>query len=953
MIQAPGVALVCLLLVGAVPAAPSVPGRPVRCINYADEVVVYVRDLDLLRASARELTAEVTLSSDAGEDRYEFDLTAPWQTPALVMRKRPGARYSTATVALHTDGGELYRATNDLGEPIQPRAGLPLSGERAVIEPGMADVEPPEILQPDLSALRKVTLHRAERVVRSEDITACVETDINYPLVSANNNCAISLQTAHPDDPARRSLYVPLKSQLFDPDTGAATEVAHYLVEVPLDEAWLEGEGDLAVSLPPQAIRVHTSDATWPPDDPQGIPILGNGASGLGQLVGTVAVDEEGRIYYSHVPAGVVRFDPRTGRYEVPPIDIDAHFAQFLPSAEDIPDEIEHGRTEIRWEGYKIIAVSRGRLFYAPIINAVYRREDYTAFVFAGLMSMPVDHWDDPAAFSAATRFHVGSWPGCEHSFFAGWPDPNDRTRKLGRLFPREDDLYITAYRRQWGGPWKLEFDEDGDTISFGVVTDLPAAPRGLRRDSASGLADWRSYGSITLSRQALATILHGVSSQQPEGTIEIFYDAIAAMRLDPERYGALLAASSGPSLAPVYMAAAVPDRADMVLGVAEYGYYLATFDLSRLGEGLITKRYLLRDAGHIGLELPLPVGLGPYGYTWWRDGDSLYLYMSGYTGLTRLVYQSPDLPPGRYRMEDITHDIEVNTLDAAGPGPIKRFRYLQPGLDGRIFLTGTHTAARGGTAYSGGLMSFVADRPDVLDKISFMSRCYWTTHLESRVVYAPETPPTQQFFLGGGSFDEGYAFTLDPELVPADRDPKIFVYDYVSGGAPRSLYGFSMPPGGEQGGYCEHRFDRTRRYLIVIHGSSLLTFDVAGWRYVDGLTLVADGPVRIAEFERPDRRLLRTPDDRLVMYVTVGDNPTEGTFLAVEVAEDGAVSVQPLLTLIADDLETFARTVGVVATFVPDLRAGDGSCDLLLGVPFRRPGTRACVIRDFIEPRR
>jgi len=573
-------------------------GGPISCVNYADEVVVYVRDLDLLRSAAADLTAEVVLSAEGLSDTYHVDLAAPYQWPAIVLRKRPGAMYSSATVTLRADGDQVHETVLDLGPPVQPRSGLPLSGERAAIEPGVVGLPAPEIDLPDMSALRQVALERADRVMRVADITARVETDVNYPLVSANNNCAISWQTAHPDDPTRRSLYVPTKTQLFDPETGMPTQVAHYLVEVPLDGAWLAGAGDLSVSLTPEAVRVHTSDATWLPSAARGTPILGNGAGGLGQLVGTVDVDAQGRIYYSAVPSGVVRFDPRTARWEVPPIDIDAHFAQFLPSADAIPDALKHGETQVRWEGYHIIAVSRGRLFYAPIITAVYQRDDYTAFVFAGLISMPVDGWDDAEAFTAGTRFHAGSWPGCERSFFEGWTDPDDRTRKLGRLFPREDGLYITAYLKDWGGPWRLEFDDRGDTLSFGLVDAVPPGPAEARRDAASGLADWRSYGSVTMSRTQLDAILHGASGGRPDGTIEVTYDAIAAMRLDPARYGALLAASSGPSLAPAYMVTAIPGRSDAVLGVGEYGYYLATLDLSRLAEGLVTKRYLLRDLG-------------------------------------------------------------------------------------------------------------------------------------------------------------------------------------------------------------------------------------------------------------------------------------------------------------------------------------------------------------------
>ncbi len=935
---------------------------PLQVTNYSDEVVVYVRDLDLLRARAGSLIAQVALDGEA----CAVDLAAPCQTPAIVVRKPEGASPSAVRVTLLSDGEEVLERSLDLGTVVTPRSDIPLSGQRAFIEPGQSGITP-EIARPDLGRLRTEALTPAERVVDFADATVRVRTETNYPLISANNNCAISGQTAHPGDLSQRSLYVPVKSQLFDQQTGDPTVVAHYLVEVPLSEEWLAGEEDLEVSLPPEAIRVHTSERKWPEGSPSAQALLGQGAGGLGQLTGVVDVDERGRIYFSRVPSGLVRFDPATAEWETPPIDVNGQIAQFLPSVHDVPDDLKRGELALRWEGYQYIAIMRGRVFYAPIITAIYQREDRTTFVFAGLLSMPVDHWDDPDAFTQGIRFHVGSWPGCEHSFFEGWSDPEDRTRKLGRLYARDDGLYIKAYKSAWGGPWKLEFDDEGNTISFGLVDTIPPDTRAGLPTAASGLADWWGYGTVAIERAKLHRVLRGSTADLP-GSVQINYDAIAAIRLHPERYGDLLAANNGPSLAPVYMATPIPGQADTVLGSAEYGYYLATFDLSHADEGYITKTYLKRDLGATALELPLAVGLGPYGYVWSRDGDRSYLYVGGYTGLTRLVYRSDDLAPDHYRMEDFTYSIETNRLDEAGVGAIKRFRYLLPGLDGRIFLTGTHSAARGGTSYSGGLMSFVAADMSTLDKLSFMGRCYSTTILRGRVVHRLGAPPVQQLLLAGSGFSESYAFTLDQELVPANHDPRIFAYEYESGGAPRSMYGFSLPPEDGERVYRGHCFDRTRRYLIVLQGSHLMTVDARTWRFADGVTLSADGLVTVVRFFRPSQCFTRSPDDRVFIYATVGEAPTQGTFYEVDVDEDGSIALRPHLTLRAglwprgagreagrraEDAARLSRTVSVVRTFVPDLSAGDGSCDLLLGVPFRAPGTDARLIRDFIPPRR
>ena len=912
------------------------------------EVSVYVPNLDLLAGAADELTAEITVLCAEGQNRRTIDLRASWQTPAIVLRTPGGAHCQQAHVVIRADGEVAGEFTLDLA-PAAPAEALPLSGEVAYTERGMVTGRMPRIELPDMAELRTVQLEDAAREVALDAISAQVRTEVNYPLVSANNNCAVSLQTSHPDDPSLRSLYVPMKSQLFDPDSGAPRGLAHYLVEVPLSASWTDGRGDLQVALEPDEIAVHTAEATWPEEG--GRPILGADDTGLGQLSGTVDVDAQGRIYYASVPSAVARFDPRTATWEVPPMDFRAHFAPLLPQADDLPAGYTHGEVRRSFYSYAVIGVHANRLFYAPIIQAVHPREDQTTSIFAGLMSMPLDGWDDARAFEDGLRFHVGSWPGCEHTFWEGFADAADSTRKLGRLYSRDDGLYVSAYRSAWGGPWRLQIAEDGGTASFERVESIPRSQPSGPRTAASGLVSWSGYGTVTMRRAGLEALLTGETAGARTGDVAIYYDAIAAMRLDEARYGGLLAALKGPSLAPSYMAVAMPGRSDALLGVGEYGYYLAEFDLTRLDEGVVEKRYLLDDLGESDLELPLRVGLGPYGHTWWREGDAHYLHIGGYTGLTRLVMQRPDLTPGRHRMEYFLFDLETERLDEAGGGGIKRFRYLQPGLDGRIFLTGTHTAARAGTAFSGGLMCFDPAESTVLQKISGMSRCYWTLPLRNRVVYEPDGRARQQFVLGGGRFDEDYAFELVPELVPANHDPRLFLYDYLEGETPRSLFGFALPPVAQAGEYLGHAFDRSRRYVIVLQGASLLSFDMHERRFVDGLTMAADGTLSFAEFERPDVRMLRAPDDSLLLFVAAGEGPTSATFQRVEVAVDGTISLAPHLTVRAQSPEALASSFGTVAAFVPD--AADGSVDLVLGGQMRPPSTTMRVIRGFIAPRR
>jgi len=296
---------------------------------------------------------------------------------------------------------------------------------------------------------------------------------------------------------------------------------------------------------------------------------------------------------------------------------------------------------------------------------------------------------------------------------------------------------------------------------------------------------------------------------------------------------------------------------------------------------------------------------------------------------------------------------MQVSRLDQASEGHIKRYRYLMGGLDGRIFLTGTHTAARGGTAYSGGLMSFGTTTRDTLDKLSHMSRCFWTTNLRSRIVYPADGVPTQQFFLAGAGFDEGYAFTLEPVAVPSNKDPKIFRYEYAQGGAPRDLYGFSLAADGDEAVYSDHAFSRDRRYLVILQGPNLLTFEVATGRFIDGRRLaLPEGSIYISYFSRPTFRLIRTPDDRLMFYATSEEARSQGTFTEIEVSPEGSISLRPHLTLTTGEAAMLETALEAVLAFVPDLERQDGSCDLFLGVPMRSPGTDVRIIEDFIPPR-
>jgi len=952
--------MICALLVagpGLVRplAGAGLPRDAFRVTNYPECVVVYVNDLDLLRGRAGILRAEIRFAGI--ETKYEIEMGAEYQPPAIIIEKKPGAQYSSVSLTVRDGNKVLFSGRFDLPAVVTPKRSLAPTPQKAFIEPGRFMGEKPEIALPDVAALPAIELKPAARRVQVEDVTARVICDMNYPLISAKNNCAISRQTDHPDDPSRRSIYVPLKSQLYDKTTGRPTKVVHYLAEAPLRPEWLEGKDDVAISMKPTEIKIHSSDKTV---GLRKTALLGQGASGLGQVTGALTTDADGNVYFSQVPSVVVRFNIAKQEYECPPVNILVHFADRLPKSKDLPDSIKAaGKAHVSWQKYRMIAAGGDRLFVVPTISAAYVRKDRSSVVFSGIFSMPLDDWDNAEKFKEGLRLHVGSGPTFEHTLYDAWPDPADRGRKIGRVFFADGSLYLTSYPGAHGGPWRLKLNEDGSTGNFGVTDakELSRARRvrgkGSLCTNASGRIGWWNYGVLTTTRKKLKRVLTGRDDPKLAGAVTVYYDAIGAMRLNPKRHAQVLDSLGGPSLAPSYMAVDIPDRPGHVIGVGEYGYYLADLDLSTAEKGVVKKTYLKLDLGGSPLTLPLRVGLGPYAHVWKRQGKERYLYMGGYTGLTRLHYSTDGKPLPAFRMEPLSGRLPAKVLDQAEGGGIKRYRYLVPGIDDRIFLTGTHTAARAGTAFSGGLMSFNTTKLDSLEKLSYMSRAYGTYHTRARVVHGADGKPVQQFAIGGGGVNKGYVFKMKKDAVPQNQDPKIFLFDCPQGGEPRDLFGFSLPLIDGKGAYAAQAFSRNRRFLVIMLGSRLLSFDMHTWSFTDGkLLTLGDKDAEIWRFSKPNHRFIRTPDDRLMLYAPTNAEKTTATFFEVVVSDAGAISLDPYMTLAAKSAAALRRAASPVIAFVRSPGEDDGSRDLFMGLYWRTKGSDVRVIRDFIPPR-
>ena len=494
----------------AVPISPRVT-----VTEFPEAVVVYVHDLDLLRAAHSTLTAEVRL---AGVDvTYHADLAATCQTPAIFIRKAKPQSCGEVAVAIRSGDKDLFREDLATGPTVQATPRVPTTDVKAFIEPGRGMGEAPTILQPDIAKLSPLSLSDAKWSLDMNAIVARVESDVNFPLVSANNNCAITRQTAHQEDPTRRSCYVPFKSQIYDEETGNASRVIHYLVEVPLDPAWLNGTEDADIMLDAEQIRVHTTRKRWPPGNPRGQFITGQGAGGLGQLVGSVAVDAKGSIYYSaSVPSHVVRFNVAKAEFEPPPIDIMAAMNEYLPKREDMPEAMR-GKGA-RWDTYGYVATGGGRLFFSPV-----RYADYGTVYCSGVFSFPLEHWYDADKFRAGLRFLAGSWPGSPAALYDQWPTAGAAAQKVAPGVYHDSKYWMTSYANARGGSWCIELNEDGSPKGFRVVTHADVsntrrAAQPMLRERAGGCIDWSHYGALTTTRAQLSQALTGTHSADRGG---------------------------------------------------------------------------------------------------------------------------------------------------------------------------------------------------------------------------------------------------------------------------------------------------------------------------------------------------------------------------------------------------------------------------------------------------
>ena len=934
---------------------------PVSVAQYDDAIGVYLHGFDLMRESYPDLQLSYRLIQPDGtiDAVQTLDLTEPWEKPGIILRKNSSIEYTGIVLSASSGGANVFfRRFYPLGGSLDVPTVVPTLAQNAAIEPGQFLTQAPVIPLPDRSQLAEVAIGFAKRIYNLDTGMLQVISDINYPLVGSNQLCALSRQTDFPDDDSKRSIYVPLKSHFYD-QNGQPTVVRHFLCEVPLDAGWLAGTDDLAVNLSPGQIKVHQTDEQY-----QGTNLLGRSSTGLGQISGTMSVDADGNIYFCNaLPTQVVRFNIATSSFEKPPTDLSALADQYLPTDDDV---LGNGGTAKngRWTYYRMVASMNHsnpkRMVFGRTISLYDAGRD--RYDWSGLFTMPKDHWDDPVAFTNEFRLLVGSWPSAAHSFYDTLPEEDGPLRRIQWFKAYGDTIYAQPYPNSVGGPWRVDIASDNTVIAFGTnapdefgssFDDAKSGPDDAKPFNANNRIQFEDYGILTMDRSDLHFVLTGTTNNSLTGQIEVTYDAVSHMLQNAPEFSEILDNIGGPSLSPAFLATPLPGQQRRLLAVSERGYYFAEYDVSDPESGEVAKTYLSLDSPNPDLNLPLAAGIGTYGHQWVDlDGDD-WLYISGYIGLTRIKYAENGTALGRYTMHQFDTEMTTVNLDAAGSGPIKRFRYLQHGLDGRMFLTGKNSPSRNGTAWSGGLFSFHRTQLDTFWRLSYMSRNYTTLRLRNRVLRDVDGVPLQEFYSTGG-FSQDYTNTIPAALVPENTDPKVFKWDYKSGGQMRDLMGFSQA--GLDGDFelGDIELSRDRRYLIVRQGNQLLTFDLQTNRFIDGKTLTYGSEPEVAYFARPSKNFSRAPDDRIFMHMRPSAAATSSMFIEVEVSPTGQLILQPWLELQSASPAVIDDFFHLQHTYLPDLENNDGSYDLFLGqkAVYSGGGTVCQLIEDYVPPR-
>ncbi|MCE9608159.1 MAG: hypothetical protein K8U03_25015 [Planctomycetia bacterium] len=955
-----------------------------------DELIVQIPQLDQLRQVHKKLNGTIRLNGAGGEKIFKVNLADRLLPEALVIDVRGYG--ACASVALEVKNGEGNPVLSERVDPVPvvtTPGTLPMpSGRFAAIESG-SQLEPaatPRIALPDVAAFRMQKLVDPARTVTSGEITYPVITDVDLPGSGSVNAVIVSRQSFAPDDATKCSLYFSYRKPLFDEASTKLKEWRKMLVEVPLDRAWLDKQGDEVITLPLDKFAIHTTEERelhnkrW--NAPEGYNMLGGSSTGLYQGGQTVEVDDQGRIYITNVPdgAGIVRFNPHTGKFEQPPVSFGAGAHKFLPT------DAGWNRT---WDAdLGQVVCTRGRVYIVFDRNYRVNTPNGNFETCNGVVSVPQENWHDAEAFRRDIRLHAACWPQAQFPMYAD----EVKVGAMRRVGPPTATKHGLTF-----GTFRLDLDAAGNTERLAVIKTIedkvdaagkPLPPteaetiKGLQRQRFINVGGAgrqfvrQQYGEFAISRAALALTMPDAPAERiagpdgrylstfagaPTGELTIRFDITTKLKSDPQRYGTVAASMSGVSQGPAYAVIPIPGEADQAIGVCEYNYFFSKLDFSRrAADRKVYKSYLTQTVDGRKTGFPVGVGLGPYNATWVEHDDASWLYMMGYTGMARLKYAEAGRPVDAYAVESFHAKLSPKPIDGVARDNVKDFLHIFPTTDGRLIDIGRGRPARGGGARSAGLELFDPRTLGTSRTAVEMNRCFGLYTPVSRVMFSTSgAAPRQEIFVAGGNIRPEYVADIeDPTQRPKNQDPKIFVYDCASGGDLRDLYGFSLPalPEGQDAS-SNIVFSPCRQFLVAMQGGgTVLTYSVAQRRFVDGIRLrnSADQPIVPLSYGLPSAWIWSAPNGRIFFQTALdGELSKSVNFYEVRIARDGRIAVVPHLAVALETGGRGARDFDhIVRCFLPDLKKQDGSYDFVLGSERENGGQPLVrVIDDFVLP--
>ncbi len=970
---------------------PSIAAEP-SIFRNGNELVVRIESLDRLIQQNKQLQAVIYLEGKKGIKKISISPTNFSMVDSSVFDMTGFGECTEASIEVRDANGKIVHSARAKPVPeIRSETHPALAMDNwAAIEQGSASNLPnPRIQLPEVSRLNKVIIKDALRTIKAADITFPVIADSDVPILSSVNGVILSRQSFAPDDPSKCSLYFSYRKGIFDDTTRTLKSYRKFLVEVPLDRSWLKGNGDEIVNLPLNRFAIHTSDELekygkrW--NAPKGYPMLGESSTGLFQGGQSADTDDLGRIYISNVAdgAGLIRFNPQLRRFEQPPVNFSEECRKFLPI---------DGKWKRSWDtDLAQIVCTRGRIYIVFDRNSRVRTVNGDFETCSGVISIPQDNWENEQAFRNDIRLHAASWPGAKNPLF---PDEvvTGSTRRTGPPIPTLHGIAFSS--------WRLDLDERGNTQRLAMVKNLgdsfaidgtPIAPtkmtmlNGMPRQKYINLGSAGrplinfEYGQFSMPRAALGLALPGATMEQlvgndgryrklmpegPTGNLTIKFDIQGKIISERTKFSSLANSLSGLAQGPTYALIAIPDEPHQAIASCEYGYYASKVDFSKLHkDGKVYRSYLHGPGEGQTKGPPCAFQLGPYNTKWIEDGKSLWLYATGYTGISRMKYSENGTPMANYIMEPIHNKLLPMPLDGQPRSGVKDFLHVEPTLNGWLMNIGRGRVGRGGGPYSSAIELFNPLKLGESYTLARMTRCYGLyTPVSRNVLTASDESHRQETFVASGEIRTEYLENIsDPMQRPKDHQPKVFVFECRNGENSTSckladLYGFSMPKNDGKGNAANLAFSPCRQYLVILQENGTIhTFNVGQRRFVDGLQLknMEGKPTQPLEFSRPSTMILSAPNGRLFIATRgSSENSPNVTFSEIIVSVAGKIKILPHLSVVEMSAGRAHDLHDVVKCFLPDLAKKDGSYDLILGANPDNGGQPVVrVIEDFIKP--